>query len=194
MRADDQRSADLTSLTADLVSAYVSHNTVTASDLPGFIGVVHAALQGLSAPTGPERIKLVPPVPVKKSITPEFLISLEDGKRYRSLKRHLAKHGLTPAEYRAKWGLPSDYPMVAPSYAAMRSELARSLGLGQQRRKRASGEPIVIPSAAPEPIFIPAAAGTPKAHTRKALQGKKAGADAAPAKPKRSRKAAQASA
>jgi predicted transcriptional regulator len=190
MSQDNSTGVDLTSLTADVVSAYVSHNAVTASDLPGFIGVVHAALRGLSAPKPPEAAKPEPAVPVRRSITPEFLISLEDGKHYKSLKRHLARHGLTPAEYRAKWSLPSDYPMVAPSYAAMRSELARSLGLGQQRRKRAGGEPTVITIAAAEPIVVPETAA-PK-RTRKAPELKVA--HEAAAKSRRTRKVPRASA
>ncbi len=186
MSIQEQTRSETTSLTAEIVSAYVSHNAIMAHDLPGFIGAVHAALQGLSAPTAPEPIKLEPPVPIWKSVTPDFLISLEDGKRYKSLKRHLSTRGLTPEAYRAKWGLPADYPMVAASYAAKRSALARSLGLGQLRRKAAPGEPIVIAPPA-EPIIVPAAAAAPK-RTRKAPEAQ-ATAEAA-AKPKRSRKAA----
>jgi predicted transcriptional regulator len=121
-------------LTTDLVSAYVANNSVSASDLPKLISSVYAALTDLSAPVpAPEAAKPAPAVPVKKSITPDYLISLEDGRRYKSLKRHLAGHGLTPAGYRIKWGLPADYPMVAPNYAARRSELARAAGLGRKR-------------------------------------------------------------
>jgi predicted transcriptional regulator len=121
-------------LTADVISAYVARNSVSASALPDIISSVHAALTALSAPApAPEAAKPVPAVPIKKSVTPDYLISLEDGRRYKSLKRHLRGRGLTPAEYRTKWGLPADYPMVAPNYAATRSELAKSMGLGRKR-------------------------------------------------------------
>jgi predicted transcriptional regulator len=102
------------------------------------IASVHAALHGLASPKQAEPEKPEPAVPVRKSITPDFLISLEDGKKYKTLKRHLGKLGLTAEQYRAKWQLPTDHPMVAPSYAAKRSELARSSGLGQVRRKNAA--------------------------------------------------------
>src|SRR5215204_5527205 len=123
-------------LTADLVSAYVSHNSLPRSDLPSLIDVVHAAMRQVSSGKAeqPEEAPR-PPVPIRKSITPDYLISLEDGKPYRSLTRHLAKRGLTPEAYRAKWGLPPTYPMVAPNYAQRRSELAKALGLGQRRRR-----------------------------------------------------------
>jgi predicted transcriptional regulator len=120
-------------LTASVVSAYVSNNSISSFDLPGLIASVHASIAGLSAPAVAQAPELVPPVSIKKSITPDYLISLEDGKRYKSLKRHLSGRGLTPDEYRAKWGLQRDYPMVAPNYAAQRSELAKSMGLGRKR-------------------------------------------------------------
>jgi predicted transcriptional regulator len=130
---------NLVELTADVVAAFVSNNSISAADLPGLISSVYASLTGLSAPApAPEAEKPVPPVPIKKSVTPDYLVSLEDGKRYKSLKRHLAGRGLTPAEYRTKWDLPKDYPMVAPNYSAQRSELAKSLGLG-----RKPAEPVV---------------------------------------------------
>ena len=133
-------------LAADLVSAYVSHNSVPASDLPSLIDAVHTALRrGGSDEAEPPAEALKPPVPIRKSITPEHLISLEDGKPYRSLKRHLAKRGLTPEAYRAKWGLPSTYPMIAPGYSKRRSELAKALGLGQRRR---TVEPTPTPEGA----------------------------------------------
>lgn len=125
-------------LAADIVSAFVSNNSVPPTDLPTLIANVHAALRNIGSPAPKqEEAKPIPAVPIKKSITPDFLISLEDGKRYKSLKRHLAGRGLTPAQYREKWGLPPDYPMVAPNYAAKRSELARNMGLGQKRREAA---------------------------------------------------------
>lgn len=128
-------SSNYIELAADIVSAFVSNNSVTTTDLPALIGSVHAALQGAGNPAKQqEQVKPTPAVPIKKSITADFLISLEDGKRYKSLKRHLTGRGLTPEQYREKWGLARDYPMVAPNYAAKRSELARSMGLGQQRK------------------------------------------------------------
>ena len=130
----------------------MSHNSVRAADLPDLIASVHRALQGLSAPPQAEPEKREPPVSIKKSITPDFLISLEDGRRYKSLKRHLTGRGLTPEQYREKWGLPRDYPMVAPNYAKQRSELAKALGLGQLRRNRAAGsDPAAQAESTPEP-------------------------------------------
>jgi predicted transcriptional regulator len=129
---------DFAGITADIVSSYVANNSVHRADLPNVIASIHAALQGLVAPKPAEPGRPEPAVSIRKSITPDFLISLEDGKKYKTLKRHLGKLGLTVDEYRAKWGLPADYPMVAPNYALRRSELARSSGLGQQRRKAAT--------------------------------------------------------
>ena len=122
-------------LTADLVSAYVSHNSLPRSDLPSLIDAVHAAMRQVSSGKAeqPEEAPR-PPVPIRNSITPDYLISLEDGKPYRFLARHLAKRGLTPDAYRRKWGLPPTYPMVAPNYSKRRSDLAKALGLGQRRR------------------------------------------------------------
>ena len=133
----EAETATLIEMTSEIVAAYVAKNHVQASELPTLISTVHASLSGMgSAPeAAPEPAKLTPPVSIKKSVTDDYLISLEDGKQYQSLKRHLLKHGLTPAEYRAKWGLPADYPMVAPAYARKRSELAKSIGLGSLRRK-----------------------------------------------------------
>ena len=133
-----EQQLDFASITADIVSSYVANNSVHRGDLPNVIASVHAALQGLAAPKQAEPEKPELRISIKKSITPDFLISLEDGKQYKTLKRHLGKLGLTAEEYRAKWGLPADYPMVAPSYAAKRSELARSSRLGQMRRKSAA--------------------------------------------------------
>jgi predicted transcriptional regulator len=133
-----QQQLDFVSITADIVSSYVANNSVHRGDLPNVIASVHAALQGLAAPKQAEPETPEPRISIRKSITPDFLISLEDGKKYKTLKRHLGKLGLTAEEYRAKWGLPTDYPMVAPNYAAKRSELARSSGLGQMRRKNAA--------------------------------------------------------
>lgn len=123
----------------DIVSAFVSHNSVPATDLPGMIQAVHAALVNLENGTSEaaNEPKKEPAVPIKKSVTPEFIICLEDGKKFQSLKRHLrTAYSMTPEEYRAKWSLPSDYPMVAPNYALKRSRLAMSMGLGKQAAKR----------------------------------------------------------
>ena len=128
---------ELVELTAEIVSAYVSNNTVVASDLPGVIHNVFDALSRASAASGqPAREELRPAVPVKRSVTPEYIICLEDGKKFKSLKRHLrTQYGMTPEQYREKWGLPHDYPMVAPNYAAARSQLAKQMGLGTRREK-----------------------------------------------------------
>lgn len=133
----DTRFQELAELTSEIVSAYVTNNKLPSSELPDVIASVHAALRGLGEKKQAEPEKLTPMVPIKKTITPDYLISLEDGRHYKSLKRHLSGRGLTPAEYREKWGLARDYPMVAPNYAKQRSELAKALGLGQQRRKKA---------------------------------------------------------
>ncbi len=125
-------------LAADIVSAYVSNNSVPSSDLPGLIGDVHLALVRVAGGTVETPVEAPKPaVPVKKSVTPDYIICLEDGKKFKSLKRHLrTQYAMTPEQYREKWGLPTDYPMVAPNYAKARSELAKEMGLGQQRRKR----------------------------------------------------------
>jgi len=125
-------------LTADIVSAYVSNNTVSAAEIPALINQVHGALLRVSTgqSEGPSE-PLKPAVPVKRSISAEHLVCLEDGKKFKSLKRHLrTQYNMTPEQYREKWGLPPDYPMVAPNYAAARSQLAKEMGLGQQRRRR----------------------------------------------------------
>jgi predicted transcriptional regulator len=122
--------------TAGIVAAFVANNPVPAASLPELIASTYGALVALTQPApAPAPEKLVPPVPIKKTITPDAIISLEDGQPYKSLKRHLTSRGLTPEQYREKWGLPSDYPMVAPNYAAQRSELAKAMGLGQIRRR-----------------------------------------------------------
>ncbi|MCK7616185.1 MucR family transcriptional regulator [Roseibium sediminicola] len=125
-------------LTADIVSAYVSNNTVASSDLPALISSVHSALSSTAQNASEPAIEeLKPAVPIKKSVTDQHIICLEDGKTFKSLKRHLRTHfDLTPEEYRAKWGLPVDYPMVAPGYAAARSELAKKMGLGQKGARK----------------------------------------------------------
>ena len=123
-------------MTADVVAAYLSKNPVAAADLPAVIQSVHQALTAAAAGPAAAVPPPEPAVPVKKSITPDFLICLEDGRKFKSLKRHLrTKYDMSPDEYRTKWGLPKDYPMVAPAYAEKRSSLARQMGLGQQGRK-----------------------------------------------------------
>jgi predicted transcriptional regulator len=128
----------LIELTADIVSAYVSNNAVPVNDLSSLIGDIYKALEDTSKPVAEEVVEAPKPaVSVKKSITPDYIICLEDGKKFKSLKRHLRTHyNLSPEEYREKWALPADYPMVAPSYAEARSNLAKKMGLGQQRRKK----------------------------------------------------------
>ena len=135
---NDTAAQNFIDLTAQIVSAYVSNNTVPASDISSLIGQVHAALVRVSAgrpEVVPEPAK--PAVSLKKSVTAEYLVCLEDGKRFKSLKRHLrTRYNMTPEQYREKWSLPPDYPMVAPNYAVARSQLAKKMGLGQQRRRR----------------------------------------------------------
>jgi len=129
----------LVDLTAEIVAAYVGKNTVTQAELPKLIGEVHRALSGaVSHPTVREELtEIKPAVTIKKSLTADYLICLEDGKKFKSLKRHLRSHyNLSPEQYREKWGLPADYPMVAPNYAQARSSLAKRMGLGQRKARR----------------------------------------------------------
>lgn len=129
--------SELIAMAADIVSAYVGHNSVAPGDVPVLINKVYDALcQASGAAPAPEAARSEPAVPIKKSLTPDYLICLEDGKKFKSLKRHLRAHyDLSPEEYREKWNLPADYPMVAPNYAQARSRLAKKMGLGQQGRK-----------------------------------------------------------
>jgi len=156
--------AQLVELTADIAAAYLSANTVPAAELPSLIQTIHQALSGVtSGAPAPASEPQKPAVALKKSITPDYLISLEDGKKYKSLKRHLrTKYNMTPDDYRTKWGLPKDYPMVAPNYAAARSEMARSMGLGQggRGRKKAAAP---APAKAVKAVKAPKAAKAPKA-------------------------------
>ncbi|MBB4051082.1 MAG: MucR family transcriptional regulator [Devosia marina] len=126
--------SDLIELSTEIVSAYVSHNAVSPGDLPKLIAEVHGALRALQANENPAPVEeLKPAVPIRKSVANDFIICLEDGKKFKSLKRHLRTHyNLSPEEYREKWGLPADYPMVAPSYSATRSKLAKDNGLGRK--------------------------------------------------------------
>ena len=157
--APDIQPQELVELTSEIVSAYVANNKIPSAELPEVIASVHTALRKLDEKTAPEPEKPTPLMPIKKTITPDHLVSLEDGRRYKSLKRHLTGRGLSPQEYRDKWGLPKDYPMVAPNYAKQRSELAKALGLGQQRRKRTEAA-----SDAPAEAEAPKRRGRPKAN------------------------------
>lgn len=134
-----EEKSDLLEMTADMFSAYVSNNTVSPDGVAALIGSIHATMTQLAAGgIEPEPEVKEPAVPVRKSITPDYLICLEDGRKFKSLKRHLrTKYDMSPEEYRAKWGLPKDYPMVAPNYAKARSDLAKQMGLGQGGRKPA---------------------------------------------------------
>lgn len=154
-----QNDADFVDLAADIVSAFVSNNNVRPVDLPALIASVHASLTGLSQPAAaPEEDHKVTAAQIRKSVTPDRITSFLDGKQYKSLKRHLTTRGYTPDEYRKKFGLGHDYPMVAASYAAQRSELAKSLGLGQIRRDRAAARNAEAASEA----AAPARRGRPK--------------------------------
>jgi predicted transcriptional regulator len=152
--ADTSQDTNFVELAADIVSAYVSNHSVASGDLAGLIRDVHEALQrSANGNAAPEPEPLEPAVPVKKSVTADAIVCLEDGKKFKSLKRHLrTDHNLSPEEYRARWGLPRDYPMVAPSYAASRSELAKKMGLGRGRQANGSsgnGSPASAEAAAP---------------------------------------------
>ena len=143
--SERQNTPNTIDLAADIVSAFVSNNSVPLADLPALIGNVHAALSKVA--TGPTEQpageQQQPAVPIKKSVQPDFIVCLEDGKKFKSLKRHLRTvYDLTPEQYRSKWGLPAGYPMVAPNYAAARSELAKQMGLGARRRKTPEPEPV----------------------------------------------------
>ncbi len=130
-------SENIVGLTAEIVTAYVEHNAISAHDLPALILSIHHTLTNIEAPEAPEAVALTPAVPIKKSVTPDYIISLEDGRKFRTIKRHLALKGMTPEQYRMKWNLPDDYPMVAPSYAAARSSMAKSFGLGRKAGEKA---------------------------------------------------------
>ena len=136
--SDSSSGGTFIELTASIVSAYVSNNSVPTQDLSALIDQVHSALTRVSSGQGESTSEpLKPAVSLKKSITPEYIVCLEDGKKFKSLKRHLrTQYNMTPEQYREKWNLAPDYPMVAPNYAAARSQLAKQMGLGQQRRRR----------------------------------------------------------
>ncbi len=181
MEQNPDLSSDRRELVAHIVKAYVSNNHVPRDELPSLIGVVFDALAQTAGgeTAAPEPEPLVPAVPVKKSVTADYLICLEDGKPFKSLKRHLMTHyELTPEAYRQKWGLPADYPMVAANYAAKRSELAKSIGLGRKAEIAPESEPEI---EAPEPEPVLEAAPEPEAEApapkRRAPRRKKADAE-----------------
>jgi len=144
---DDSNHPELLSLTTKIVAAHAGSNRLATGDLPALIGSVFEALRTAGTVEVAKPVEaLVPAVPIRKSVTPEFIVCLEDGKRMKMLKRHLkTRYDLTPDDYRKRWGLPNDYPMVAPAYAAQRSELARSIGLGRRPIEAA-------PAPEPEPV------------------------------------------
>ena len=160
----------LAEMTSEVVAAYVAQNHVQPSELPNLIASVHATFGALGKTVEPEAPAepLKPAVPVRKSVTDDYLISLEDGRKLKSMKRYLAGLGMTPADYRTKWGLPKDYPMVAPAYAAKRSELAKSLGLGRRGAQDAVEAEAEVDEAGPE-VDAQAEAEAPK----KAGRGRK---------------------
>ena len=148
-------------MTAEMVAAFVANNSLPIAELPALIQSTHAALLRLASgpvDTAPQVEKKEPAVSIRKSLTPDFLVCLDDGKKFKSLRRHLATLGMTPDQYRAKWGLPSDYPMVAPNYAAARSQLAKQSGLGQLRKNAAPAKK--ASAAAPSKRGRPAKAST----------------------------------
>jgi predicted transcriptional regulator len=123
---------DAVVFTAKIVTAFVSNNAIAVSDISRVIGNVYGAVVGLGQPVVVPAVELVPAVSIRKSVTPDFIICLEDGKKFKSMRKHLSGLGMTPDEYRAKWGLPADYPIVAPNYSAARSAMALSIGLGRK--------------------------------------------------------------
>lgn len=202
-----EQDADLITLTADIVGAHVAHNNVATADLAGLIQSVHAALKGLGQPPEPVVEKQEPAVSIRASVKPDHIVCLEDGKKLKMLKRYLrTNYDMSPDEYRRKWNLPSDYPMVAPNYAEKRRSLAHSIGLG-----RKGGDPDAAPEAItedeivddapvedaapeqaavePEPTPAPAKRGRkPKAAKEAAAPVEETPVEEAPAKPKRGRK------
>jgi predicted transcriptional regulator len=137
MAETNEMNETLITLTADIVSAHVSNNSVAVNDLPNLIANVHGALSGLGARQEPEPVKPEPRVSIRSSVKPDFIVCLEDGKKLKMLKRHLkTSYNMTPEQYRDKWQLPPDYPMVAPNYARHRSSLAKKIGLGTKPRAR----------------------------------------------------------
>lgn len=158
--SDSQPDLNVVEMAAEIVSAYVRNNSVPVSELPSLLQSVHDALGGILNGSKPEAVKEPPQpkVPVKKSVTNDYIVCLEDGKRFKSLKRHLhSEHGLSPQDYRDKWGLSKDYPMVAPAYADARSNLAKTMGLGRKagpamEPAEAAPESVEEAEPAPEPV------------------------------------------
>ena len=142
MTENSSAHAELLALTADIVSSHFANNSVAAGDVPGIIQNVYATLAGLGSPVEVVVERQEPAVSIRASIKPDFIVCLEDGKKLKMLKRHLMTHyGMTPDQYRAKWGLPADYPLVAPNYAEQRRMLAKSIGLGTKRTAKPGGKP-----------------------------------------------------
>ena len=142
MTESSQSHAELLALTADIVASHFANNTVAPGEVPGVIESVYATLARLGAPAEAPAPKQEPAVPVRSSIKPDFIVCLEDGKKLKMLKRHLmTRYSMTPDDYRAKWGLSADYPMVAPNYAEQRRTLAKSIGLGTKRTSKPRGRP-----------------------------------------------------
>lgn len=140
MNDNDNSQETLIALTADIVAAHVSNNSVAVNDLPQLIQNVHSALAGLGAQQAAPEAKPEPKVPIRSSVKPDYIVCLEDGKKLKMLKRHLMTHyNMTPDQYRQKWGLAADYPMVAPNYAEQRRTLAKSIGLGTKRKRTGRG-------------------------------------------------------
>jgi predicted transcriptional regulator len=142
--ASEQTRSDLLGLTADIVAAYVQNNATPVASLPDLIASVNSALSNLRQPVAPPPALLTPAVNPKKSVFPDYIVSLEDGRKFKSMKRHLGLLGMTPDEYRTKWGLAKDYPMVAASYAAQRSALAKSSGLGRKVTAKAPSKTAAV--------------------------------------------------
>ncbi|TPJ52437.1 MucR family transcriptional regulator [Mesorhizobium sp. B2-6-4] len=154
---------DTVSIAADIVAAYVSNNPLPVGELPKLIGDIHAALKGIGTPVLEPVVKQEPAISIRKSVTPDFIVCLEDGKKFKSLKRHIGVHyNLSPNEYRQKWNLPADYPMVAPNYTATRSALAKSAGLGRKA--------VPTPAAKPTKQTRAAAARAPAASIKSPLK------------------------
>ncbi|MBD3760986.1 MucR family transcriptional regulator [Rhizorhabdus sp.] len=177
----------LLDLTADIVASHVANNNVAVGDIPGLIKSVHGALQGLGKVTAEPEPELKPAVPIRSSVKPDYIVSLESGKKMKMLKRYLhTSYGMTPADYRKKWGLPADYPMVAPNYAEQRKALAVKIGLGRKPKTETAK---AAPAKAAPAKAAPAKAATAKAAPAKAAPAKPApakaaSAKAAPAKPR----------
>ena len=169
MTENSQAHAELLALTADIVSSHFANNSVAAADVPGIIQNVYATLAGLGSPVEVVAVRQEPAVSVRSSIKPDYIVCLEDGKKLKMLKRHLmTRYGMTPDQYRAKWGLPADYPMTAPSYSAQRSDQAKRLGYGrkpattQYRARGVSSHPASGTTAHPAPARAKRPRGRPR--------------------------------